>query len=171
MGKSAPSHRSADLIDEALAAWRVHDDINLYLLDQIPRAGLDAIPPGSRGRTVGEQFFHMNRVRLGWLEYHASGKRPRLPRSVKGASHTRTQLKAGLRKSGAAVQAFLERSLRGTARVRMFTGQPLRWMGYLISHESHHRGQILLALKQQGMRLPEKIALEGLWGRWMWGKR
>jgi uncharacterized damage-inducible protein DinB len=42
--------------------------------------------------------------------------------------------------------------------------------GLLIAHEAHHRWQIMLALKQNGLRLPESISLQGLWGRWMWGK-
>jgi len=29
----------------------------------------------------------------------------------------------------------------------------------------------MLALKQNGMRMLEKVAIQGLWGKWMWGKR
>jgi uncharacterized damage-inducible protein DinB len=42
----------------------------------------------------------------------------------------------------------------------MFAGQPLRWMSYLIAHDSQHRGSILLALKQSGMRMGPDVSIE-----------
>lgn len=41
---------------------------------------------------------------------------------------------------------------------------------YLISHDSHHRGQIALVLKQNGMRLPDEVAIKDLWYEWYFGK-
>jgi hypothetical protein len=38
---------------------------------------------------------------------------------------------------------------------------------FLVSHESHHRGQIALTLKQAGHPLEKKVAF----GIWEWGTR
>lgn len=160
----------ADSIEQILSTWRRHQAILLYLLAEVPPEGLAAVPAGSRGRDVARQFAHMDRVRRSWLHYHATGERVKLPRQDKGAPPGKEALEAALRGSGAEVEALLGRALRGEAEVRMFGRQPLRWMAYLIAHESHHRGQIMLALKQSGFRLPEKVSVQGLWGKWIFGK-
>jgi len=161
---------SKELERQVVRAWRRHNDILLLLLRSVPAEGFVAVPTGSRGRDVARQFNHLNRVRLGWVHYHRTGARPKLPRGDKGPRPSRAELRAALTTSGKEVSAFMQECLRGEARPRMFGRDIIRWLAYLISHESHHRGQIMLALKQSGFRLPEKVAVQGLWGKWIFGK-
>jgi len=159
-----------ELAGQVLETWRRHNMILLLLLAAIPPKGMKALPTGSRGRTVALQFAHLDRVRRGWLEYFATAKRPKMPRGDKEQPPTKAQLRKMLNDSGKRVAAFLGDSIRAGVKPRMFAGHAVRWMGYLIAHESHHRGQIMLALKQSGMRLPETVAMDGLWGRCFWDK-
>jgi uncharacterized damage-inducible protein DinB len=55
------------------------------------------------------------------------------------------------------------------AEIHMFGQSPVQWLGYLIAHESHQRGQIMLALKQSRLQLPEGVAEDELWGPWIDG--
>jgi uncharacterized damage-inducible protein DinB len=178
---AAHSRRSADSggrdgvaeLDQAgerlLAGWLRHNEILLYLVKELPTEGFAAVPTACRGRDVARQLAHVIRVRLGWLEYHRTGKRPQLGRAG-GRRPSRAQLTAGLRTSGARVETYVRACLQGKSRPRLFGKDVVRWLLYLISHESQHRGQVLLALKQSRLRLPERISIQGIWGSWIFGK-
>ena len=161
----------SEVVEEVRSTWGTHNEILVYLLNAVPPAGLTALPAGSRGRDVVAQFAHLAKVRTGWLRYHQTGARPSMGRYDKTRPPTKAQLAIALRESGEAVGRFLEDALTHDVKPRMFGRQALRWMGYLIAHESHHRGQIVLALKQSGVSLPQEVTLNGLWGKWISGGR
>jgi uncharacterized damage-inducible protein DinB len=76
-------------------------------------------------------------------------------------------LKSSLEASGKAIETLLEKSAAAGGKVKGFKPHATAFLGYLISHESHHRGQIVLALKQSGHPVDKKIS----YGIWEWGVR
>ncbi len=143
--------------------WLIHNRINLYLLDAIQEAYLnDAL--SSKGRNVGEQFAHINNVRLMWLKAANIALLEGLVKIEKG-DITKESLSAALTKSALAIENLFEQAIDG--KIKGFKPHSTAFLGYLISHESHHRGQIMLALKQSGHPVDQKTQ----YGIWEWGVR
>lgn len=150
---------------QLLDAWAIHDRINRYLLDAVAPEALGS--KIRRGRTVGEQFAHLHNVRCMWLEQAAPELLDGVGKIEKDGAGNAAVLRRALEASGAAVGVLLREATENGGRVRGFKPHMGAFLGYLISHESHHRGQIALTLKQAGFPLDKKVA----YGLWDWGNR
>jgi uncharacterized damage-inducible protein DinB len=150
---------------QLIDAWQIHNRINLYLLDSLEPPSLGTFS-ASKGRNVGEQFAHIHNVRLMWLKSAAPDLLKGLDKIEKEIAGDKKLLSKSLEASGAAIKLLLERGLQ-EGKVKGFKPHPAAFLGYLISHESHHRGQIMLSLKQAGHPVDKKIA----YGIWEWGVR
>jgi len=146
--------------------WQIHDRINLYLLDAIDPQSLSS-HSASKGRSVGEQFAHVHNVRLMWLKSAAPELLEGLTKVESEQANDKKLLAKSLTVSGKAIGTLLTQSLDAGGKVKGFKPHAAAFLGYLISHESHHRGQIALSLKQAGKPLDKKIG----YGLWEWGVR
>src|SRR5579883_1868703 len=147
--------------DQLVETWQIHNRINLYLLDAIPDAALADVS-SSKGRSVGEQFGHVHDVRLMWLKAAAPELLEGLEKYPKEAATDKARLRQALTQSGEAIEALLKKAFAAGGKVKNFKPHATAFLGYLISHESHHRGHIGLTLKQTGHPLDKKTAF-GLW--------
>ncbi|HEV7643325.1 MAG TPA: DinB family protein [Pyrinomonadaceae bacterium] len=157
---------------ELYKTWEINQRINLYLLDSVAEENLgDSLV--SKGRSVGEQFAHIHNVRLMWLKV-ALPETLKGPEALKGLEKIEKEqagskklLQKSLAASAEAVTKLLKHALENDGKVKGFKPNVAAFLGYLIAHDAHHRSQIIIALKQSGHKVDQKIA----YGIWEWGSR
>ena len=152
--------------DALIETWQIHNRIHLYLLDAAPEESLLAQMNG-KGRNVAGLFAHCHNVRLMWLQAAAPELLTGLTKFDAKTNATKAELAAGLQASGVAMETLLRQAIAAGGKIKGFKPHVTAFVGYLIAHESHHRGQIEWALKASGQPLDDKIS----YGLWEWGVR
>lgn len=154
------------MADPLVDTWQIHDRIHAYLLDAIPAAQLEGIAP-TKGRSVAQAFAHIHNVRLMWLASAGVAGPAGAEKIDLDSKLTAASLKRSLAASSRGITTLVENALGAGGKVKGFKPHVHAFVGYLISHESHHRGQILVTLKANGAALDKKIS----YGIWEWGVR
>ncbi len=152
--------------EQLLDTWNIHNRVNLYMLDAIAPEALGGVA-ASKGRSVGEEFAHMHNVRLMWLKSAAPELMEGQEKIEKEQSGDKALLLSALAKSSEAIVVLLSTAFERGGRIKGFKPHAVAFMGYLISHESYHRGEIGIILNQAGHPLDKKVS----YGLWEWGVR
>lgn len=156
---------SLDPEKEIIDTWNISNRINLYMLDAIPPEALTDMS-ASKGRNVAQQFAHVHNVRLMWLKVSGPEFIEGIDKIEKETTADKKLLARSLKQSGKAMEALFKKAIK-EGKVKSFKPHVTAFLGYVLAHESQHRGQIALALKQSGHTLDKKIA----YGIWEWGVR
>jgi uncharacterized damage-inducible protein DinB len=143
-------------LDQIVEAWRPNNRINVYLIDRISAEGMLCTLSKRGGRNVVRQFAHVHNNRVWQLEKRASDLAAGLHKFETADEPGRDFLKEALAASTEAVETFFREAAEGLPKRRTFKRGLVQHLSYLVSHESHHRGNILLTLKQCGHGLPSK---------------
>jgi len=161
---SAEKTYSTQVALSLLNAFDTNDRINHYLIDNLPDAAWRAKPLDGKGRTIAAIVAHMHNVRVMWLK---AAKSELIPPQLDRASVTPKQALHALAASRHDLSAIISRALETDGRVKGFRPDVAGFVGYLIAHDAHHRGQITMLARQVGHPLPQKA----MFGMWEWGSR
>lgn len=149
----------------SLKAFETNERINQYLLANLPAEAWRADPPGDKGRNIASVVAHMHNVRVMWLK--AAAKESKIPDQLNKHTATIAQASKALQQSSEALVAVMQPALAGDGRIKGFKPDVAGFIGYLIAHDAHHRGQICMLARQVGHSLPQKA----IFGMWEWGAR
>lgn len=141
------------MTDQILEAWRINNRVNLLLIDHISDAGMRCTLSRRGGRNVVRQLAHVHNNRI----WHLTRRAKRL---ATGA-HTydepdRRTITAALQDSSQRVEELIRLASSKSPGIRTLKRGLVPYIGYFIAHESHHRGNIMLTLKQCGHGLDKK---------------
>jgi uncharacterized damage-inducible protein DinB len=152
------------VIEAVLRAFATHERINQYLIQHLTDDAWEAKPPDGKGRTIRAIAAHMHNVRLMWLKMIRKGAD--LPAQLDKGACTRAEALKAFDESYTALEDVLRNSLPAN-KVKGFTPDAVSFFAYLISHDSHHRGQIASLARRLGHPLPKPVE----YGMWEWGTR
>ena len=163
-----PSKDSQALID----AWHTNHRVTAYLIENLPVEVWSKNVPGAPHRTVRMIAAHIHNARCMWIKNIGGRHGVVVPTSVNRRTVRPPELLRALEKSSRGIVDLIRLGdARGgsvpAASWQNFPTDLVHFLSYFVSHEAHHRGQLVMLARQLGHRLPGEVT----GGLWQWKQR
>ncbi len=89
-----------EIENQIIETWRIHNRINLFVIENIPDDALEATLSKRGGRDIARQFAHMHMARFWRLEAFAKKLKKKLTKFEKQESPSKEKLVEAFEQSG-----------------------------------------------------------------------
>lgn len=171
-----PVHQMTALQESVLNAWLAGSRATAFLVERLPAELWPLGLPGAPRRTIRSVAVHLHNCRCLWLKSLGRETGIAIPRRVARGTASQAEVGEALAGSGDAVHRLLRIGLEnggafpGATAPFVYGAMPrdaVLFCAYALSHEAHHRGQIVAAARALGHRLAPPTAA----GLWQWSAR
>jgi uncharacterized damage-inducible protein DinB len=150
-----------------VAAWLTNNDATVYLVRHLPAAVWTQNVPGIPRKTIGMIAAHIHNSRCMWIKSIGAAHGVAVPKRVDLRRGRQAEVVQALPRSSNGMVDLIELGIAHGGRVppgfwQNFPTDLEHFLSYFAAHEGHHRGQLIMAVRQLGHRLPPEI-VDGVW--------